>query len=93
VAHRQFEQALAGIALADDGAKAAKKWMTFAHNAFELGTGDPRDLLEGLVAWLQARRVLYEAVRDAHLARADLWAATGHDTALEAGAVEASEHR
>lgn len=84
VAHRQLEQALAGIDLAEEGAKAAKKWMTFAHNAFELGTGDARDLLEGLVAWLQARRVLYEAIRDAHLARADLWAAVGHDTAAEA---------
>ncbi len=59
------------------GEKAARKWMTFAGAAYRTGTGEARDVLEGLVAFLQAKNTRYETLRDYHVARAELLYATG----------------
>jgi outer membrane protein len=64
---------------ADLGAGAAKKWMAFAAAGFATGTVEAREVLEGLVAWLSARRTQIENTRDAHLARAQLLYALGQD--------------
>ena len=62
------------------GVKNTRKWMTFAAAAYASGTGDARDLVEGLVAYLQAKSNHYESVLKYHLARADLVFAVGSDT-------------
>jgi outer membrane protein TolC len=53
--------------------------MVFAGAGFSTGTAEAKDVLEGLIAWLSARRVQIEAARDAHLARAQLLFAVGQD--------------
>lgn len=78
-AHDDWRQALEIAARADEGATAARKWMIFAGAGFSTGTGEARDVLEGLVAWLSARRTQAEAVRDAHVARAQTLFAIGQD--------------
>lgn len=52
--------------------------MTFSANAYQAGTGEARDVLEGLVALLGAKRTYYQHLRGYHDARADLARATGH---------------
>lgn len=59
------------------GVKATRKWLTFAGAAYQSGTGDARDILEGLIALLSAKRTYYEHLRGYHDARADLARATG----------------
>ncbi len=68
------------VALARRGVRAARKWMSFAAAAYLTGTGEARDLLEGVVAHLQAKQSRYESLRDYHLARAELAAAVGRKT-------------
>jgi outer membrane protein TolC len=78
-ARDEWLQALQIAARAQDGAAAARKWMVFAGAGFSTGTAEAKDVLEGLIAWLSARRVQIEAARDAHLARAQLLFAVGQD--------------
>lgn len=60
--------------------KATRRWMTFSGAAWRTGTGDAREVLEGLVAYLQTRRTYYDHLRGWHVARAELIAALGHAT-------------
>ena len=76
-AHQSVTRQRALAELGRSGVKATRKWMTFAATAYESGTGEARDLLEGLVAYLQAKRTHYEALRDFHIAAAELRRATG----------------
>lgn len=62
---------------AKSSVKSTRKWMTFAAAAYSSGTGEARDVLEGLVAYLTAKRTHYESLRDYHQARADLLYAAG----------------
>src|SRR5690606_26744630 len=48
--------------LSQAGVKAARQWMTFAGAAYTTGTGEAKDVLEGLVAYLSARRGHYESI-------------------------------
>lgn len=59
------------------GAIAARKWLLFAGSAMAAGTGEAKDLLEGLVSYLQGKRGEYEALLSAHTARAQLARAVG----------------
>ncbi len=63
--------------LGQDGVVAARKWMTFAAAAYVSGTGEARDVLEGLVAYLQARRGHAEAMYSYYIAQAELAYAVG----------------
>lgn len=63
--------------LAAEGVEATRKWMTFAEVAYNAGTGEARDVLEGVAAYAKARHDHYEAVRDHFVARAALELAIG----------------
>ena len=76
-AHQAVARHLELARIAKDAVKATRKWMTFASAAYETGTGEARDVLEGLAAYLSAKRNYYEQVRDYHTARAELLFATG----------------
>lgn len=71
--HRDLE------VLAREAVTATRRWMLFASTAYKTGTGEARDLVEGLVAYLQARRTHYEHLRDLFVARAELRYAVGDD--------------
>lgn len=80
-ARDDLAQATEILAGAGTGAVAARKWLVFAGAAFATGTGEAKDVLEGLVAYLTAKRTEYEALRDVHTARAYLLYATGRTDA------------
>lgn len=65
------------VQITDRGVSATRKWMTFAAAAYGTGTGEAKDLLEGLVFYLQARRAYFESLQNYHIARAELMYATG----------------
>jgi outer membrane protein len=76
-AYADLGQARQLVDLSREGTKLTRKWVGSARTARETGTGDVRDLLEGLAAYLQARASLSTAIRDYHLARAELAYAVG----------------
>lgn len=77
-AHQSLVQQAELATLTKRSVKAARRWMTFSANAYQAGTGEARDVLEGLVALLGAKRTYYQHLRGYHDARADLARATGH---------------
>lgn len=68
--------------LATDASNAGKKWLVFAGTAYVAGTGEAKELLEGLVAYLTARQGYYSNLQLAHFARANLLYVTG-ETGVE----------
>jgi outer membrane protein TolC len=64
-------------ALSQQGSSATRKWMVFAGSAYAAGTGETKDVLEGLAAYAQARKGYFDAVLAYHVARAQLDVATG----------------
>jgi len=70
-------QARAMYAASVEGANATKKWMLFAATAYAAGTGESRDLLEGVGAFVQARKAQYESLLGVHTASAELRQVTG----------------
>ncbi len=82
----QVRQAYDGVTLqrrsselASKSVKATRKWMTFAASAFATGTGEPRDLLEGIGAYTKAKHSHYQSLYDYYLAEAALHHAIGRD--------------
>lgn len=71
---------------ADRGSRATQKWMVFSFAAFKTGTGEAKDTLEGLVAYLQSRRSYFEALLNYRLAYAELEYAVGRAAPGEAPA-------
>ncbi len=63
--------------LANDGSAAGRKWLVFAGTAYVAGTGEAKDLLEGLVVYLTARQSYFESLQASHFARAQLLYVTG----------------
>ena len=51
--------------------------MTFAAAAYASGTGEARDVLEGVAAYLLAKKAYYDHLLGAFQARADLEQAIG----------------
>ena len=76
-AQLDLEQQRALVELSTEGVKATRKWMAFAGAAYKTGTGEARDVLEGLVAYLQAKRGYYDALLAYHVSRAELAYAIG----------------
>ncbi len=57
--------------------KSTRKWMTFSAAAYAAGTGEAKDVLEGVGAYLLAKKAYYEHLLGAWQARADLEQAIG----------------
>jgi outer membrane protein TolC len=76
-AHADVVQDRKLVEIADRGVAAAKKWLAFAAAAYTTGTGEARDVLEGLAAYVQARRGYFETVQSYFIARAELDFAIG----------------
>jgi len=68
--------------LSKEGSNAGKKWLVFAGTAYVAGTGEAKDLLEGLVVYLQTRQAYFENLQQAHFGRANLLYVTG-ETGVE----------
>ncbi len=74
-AHDDLVQARRLAVLSEQGSASARKWMTFAAIAFASGTGETRDVLEGIAAYVSSRRAFFDALMTAHLAKAQVdWA-------------------
>jgi outer membrane protein len=65
------------LVAATDGALATKKWMLFAGTAYSAGTGEPRDVLEGVAAYVQAKKSYFDILLSVHTSRAELRYAIG----------------
>lgn len=76
-AHSDAAQALKLVRLASEGSSATRKWMVFAGAAYVAGTGETRDLLEGVAAYGAARKGYFDALLAFHQAMAQLALATG----------------
>jgi outer membrane protein, multidrug efflux system len=76
-AHDEALQSKRIAAVAEQGSTAARKWMIFAGAAFATGTGEAKDVLEGLAAYLQAKRGHYEALQNMQISLAQLLYVTG----------------
>ncbi len=63
--------------LSANGSAAAKKWLVFAGTGYVAGTGEAKDVLEGLVTYLTARQGYFSNLQAAHFARANLKYVTG----------------
>ena len=76
-AHSDVEHYHQMTDLSIDGAKATRKWMTFAAAAYATGTGETQDLLEGIGAYMKAKASHYENLSKYHIACAELQFAVG----------------
>ncbi len=63
--------------IAEDEVKSTRKWMAFSAAAYESGTGEARDVLEGVAAYLLAKKAYYDHLLGAFQAKADLELAIG----------------
>lgn len=70
-------QAEALAKLSDEQSSAGKKWLVFAGAGYAAGTGEAKDVLEGLVAYMTAKKGYYDSLQAVHVARATLTYATG----------------
>ena len=57
--------------------KSTRKWMTFSATAYAASTGEAKDVLEGVGAYLLAKKAYYEHLLGVWQARADLEQAVG----------------
>jgi len=78
-AHSDVEHYHEMTELSADGAKATRKWMTFAAAAYATGTGETQDLLEGIGAYMKAKASHYENLSKYHIACAELQFAVGEN--------------
>ena len=76
-AHDDAVQAKRIAAVAADGAVATRKWLIFAGAAFATGTGEAKDVLEGLAAYLQAKTQPLREPAELQIALAQLLYVTG----------------
>jgi outer membrane protein len=76
-AHAELILARQMVELARQQARITARWVASAQIAWQTGTGDPRDLLEGVAADVAARVTIQAALRDYQVARAELDDAVG----------------
>jgi multidrug efflux system outer membrane protein len=76
-AHNEVERYAALYEYTHQSVLATRRWMTFAAAAYTSGTGEARDVLEGLVAYLTAKRTYTENLYNYHVAQAELLFASG----------------
>ncbi len=65
------------IQLSRKARKAASKWVLFSAAAYTSGTGEVKDVLEGMAATLKAKRDYYEGILNYYIALAELNYALG----------------
>ena len=63
--------------IADEEVRSTRKWMAFSAAAYTSGTGDAKDVLEGVAAYLLAKKAYYDHLLGAYQAKADLELAIG----------------
>ena len=76
-AHQALTESKETLQLAQRSVKVTRKWMVFAGGGYMTGTGEAQDLLEGVGAFLQAKRSFYQALLDYYLNQGKLNFATG----------------
>ena len=76
-ARDDWDQARRLLAVSDQGATAARKWLIFSAAAYASGTGESKEVLEGLAAFVQARKGYYDNLLALHMAKAQMGVATG----------------
>jgi outer membrane protein TolC len=76
-AYETLEGLQATLKATQEGLAATRRWLNFASTAYLSGTGEARDMLEGMGGYLQARRNYLEAVQQHHTALAELTYAIG----------------
>jgi outer membrane protein TolC len=76
-AHMDVARTRQALELTKTGVTATRKWMTFAGHAYASGIGEAREVLEGLSAYLQAKRTHYETLQAFWVAQAELTYALG----------------
>ncbi len=67
----------------NDAASNARRWANAASTAFDLGTGDTRDLMDSFMAYAQSSYARMQAAHDARVAMAALTRAVGKEVKLE----------
>lgn len=65
-----------------DAVENAQNWMFFAANAFILGTGEAKDIMEGLAAYVDAKTAYYQAIYDYNKMLGELCEICGIDITL-----------
>lgn len=70
-------QAEALTKLCDEQQNAGTKWLKFGGAGYAAGTGEAKDVLEGLVAYITAKKAYFDNLQAAHVARATLYYVTG----------------
>jgi Outer membrane efflux protein len=63
--------------IADEEVRSTRKWMAFSAAAYTSGTGEAKDVLEGVGAYLLAKKAYYDHLLGAFQAKADLELAIG----------------
>ena len=80
-----LDQAQRLLAVSEQGSIAARKWVIFSAAAYASGTGETKDVLEGLGAFVQSKKGYYDALLAVHMARTQLSLATGEIVEAMAG--------
>ena len=76
-AHKDLSYALDTIDKLESGKKAARQWFISEMMNYQIGIGETRDMMEGLVAFFESRLNYLRAVYNARVALADLEQAIG----------------
>ena len=76
-AHQEVQRYYKMTQLSNEGVRATRKWMTFSAAAYNAGTGEAKDVLEGVAAYAKARHDYYDALQKYYVARAELDYAIG----------------
>jgi outer membrane protein TolC len=76
-AHDEVRQAAKVAKLSRKAVKVTRRWVTFSALAHQSGTGEAKELLEGVAAWVTAKNDYYDALRAYYTARAELDYAVG----------------
>lgn len=76
-AYQEVGQFYTIVGLEDESVTATRKWLAFAAAAYGTGAGPAKDVLEGLVAYLTAKRNHYESLQHYYIAMAELDYAVG----------------
>jgi outer membrane protein TolC len=63
--------------VAEEEVRSTRKWMTFSAAAYVSGTGEAKDVLEGVAAYLFAKKAYYDHLLGVFQAKADLELAIG----------------
>jgi outer membrane protein TolC len=75
--HQDLTSGYERIPLLERANRAARGWLTASTLAYDIGTGDARELIDSFLAWAASEAELQKTRYDMHLAHADLSRAAG----------------